>query len=79
MSRPTSKEFKHFDHALNKITGWRAPSSVNATANLLKEERLSQKANRLHQIGVATEQAEEKLPKTASSLSSLGAGKEYGS
>lgn len=80
MARPTSKEFKQFDHAMNGITGWRAhhASLINAKANLLKEQRLSQKDQRLHDIGVATAKAESKLPMTADSLSKLGAGSEYG-
>lgn len=52
--------------------------ALNAKANLLKEERLSQKAEKLHQLGVATEKAELKLPMTSDSLNKLGAGSEYG-
>lgn len=81
MAHPTGKEFKHFDHAMNKATGWKpshAAAKINATANLLKEQRLNQQADHLHDIGMATERAESKLPMTADSLSKLGAGSEFG-
>lgn len=52
---------------------------VNARANLLKEQRLSQKQNQLNQIAKATERAEAKLPRTDQALTQLGAGSAFGS
>lgn len=51
---------------------------LNATANLMKEQRLNQKAENLQKIGHETERAEAKLPKTSDALSKLGAGSEFG-
>lgn len=54
-------------------------SSANATANLMKEERLSSKQHQTENLAKAAEKVENKLPMTAYSLSKLGAGSEYGS
>ena len=51
---------------------------MNARANLMKEERLEQKADHLNAIARATAVDEAKLPRTAEALVHLGAGKEYG-
>ena len=51
---------------------------LNAVANLMKEQRLSTKENRLHKIGEMAQQYEHKLPMTEESLHILGAGKPYG-
>jgi hypothetical protein len=51
---------------------------LNAKANLLEQKRLATKAERQHSLGKKVEAAEDKLPKTSESLSTLGAGTSYG-
>lgn len=52
-------------------------ADLNAHANLLREERLSDKAEHLRQVGKAAAQLEGKR-RMSESLGNLGAGKGYG-
>jgi len=55
-----------------------APLAKDATANLMKEERLTKAADQKHGLAEAVYRDEEKLPKTAEALGILGAGKAHG-
>lgn len=77
--KPLSHEQRKISEAsARQLRGVSSADRMKATADLMEEIRLGEKAKNQRTLAVAAEKIEKKLPKTAEALGHLGAGKSYG-